>query len=194
MKESVISVKQGFQNASGSVHAGSFLKAMASQNPNDAVYELCPKCSTYFANKESYEYPQPLTTRNKTMISFNDYLELDAFIEEEIQKEAKNVYGNELDPPDVARMKIQIQKIRRGQKIPHTDFEKEVAANQSLPEPVRNVANIYTGVKHLVKQAVAQWKKTPEEKAAEKEAADKEAYKQRVITALKAKSAPRRRV
>jgi len=45
----------------GSVHAGSFLKAMLSQDPNIVVYEFCPKCATYFANtiKDGDGYPQP---------------------------------------------------------------------------------------------------------------------------------------
>lgn len=41
----------------GSVHAGSFLAAM--RGKTDKVYELCPKCATYYANIKPPEYPQP---------------------------------------------------------------------------------------------------------------------------------------
>lgn len=47
----------------GSVHAGSFLRAMLSQDPNAVVYELCPRCATRLANtvREGDAYPHPPT-------------------------------------------------------------------------------------------------------------------------------------
>ena len=45
----------------GSVHAGSFVRAMLTQDPDVVVHELCPKCATFFANTilEGDDYPQP---------------------------------------------------------------------------------------------------------------------------------------
>jgi hypothetical protein len=43
----------------GSVHVTSFFEAMLSKNPDCVVYELCPKCATYYANADPPQYPQP---------------------------------------------------------------------------------------------------------------------------------------
>lgn len=126
------------------------------------------------------------------MLDFQNFKELDKKIGLAIQQEAKNVYGQELPDPAVARMKKQLMDKFQG-KVKPSDFEKEVAANEQLPDSVKNVAHIITSIKFLIKQAVAEWNKTPEEKETERQAAEKEKQKADLIRALKTLSAPKKR-
>lgn len=43
----------------GSVHAGTFLLALSNKIPFCDVKEFCPKCASYYANKEPFQFPQP---------------------------------------------------------------------------------------------------------------------------------------
>ncbi len=55
----------------GSVHAGSFLKAMMSENHDDEIFELCPKCASFFANtiEEGDSYPQPPSRKRNFFVN-----------------------------------------------------------------------------------------------------------------------------
>ncbi len=43
----------------GSVHAGTFLSALSGKIPFSEVKEFCPKCASFYANKEPFRFPQP---------------------------------------------------------------------------------------------------------------------------------------
>jgi hypothetical protein len=42
----------------GSVHSGTFLLALKGNIPFSQIKEFCPKCASYYTNRED-EYPQP---------------------------------------------------------------------------------------------------------------------------------------
>lgn len=119
------------------------------------------------------------------MLNFNEFKELDTMIDEALYQEAKNVYGQDLLDPDKARLKRQVMDKLSGKAGPQTDFEKEVDANKHLPGSVQKAANVVTGIKHLVKQAVANFKKSPEDKMKEKAESDKAKERDNLIRALK---------